>query len=271
MTHVDTHNHLDLAAFETDRDAVLDRARSAGITGHLVAGIDPAGWIRQRALAASHPGIRWTAGLHPQVAAGMTTDAIDEALRGLPAQFDGPHAACGVGETGLDRLFVDPDTLDAQIHAFRAQLAFARARDMPLVLHIVRAHGKALEILKRDGLPAVGGAMHSFSGNAELARQYVKLGLHIGFVGAVCRDNARKLHAAAAAVPAERLLIETDAPDQRPPGRPQRNEPAALIHVAEAVARIRGCSAGEILEWSTRNAEALFGVFDTAARPRGGS
>ncbi len=262
MLYVDTHNHLDFAAFDSDREAVLERARAAGIGGHLVAGVDPAGWVRQRALAAKHPGVRWTAGLHPQVAAGMRPGAIDEALAGLPAQLEGAHAASGVGETGLDRLFVDPATLDVQLHAFRAQLALARELERPLVLHIVKAHGKALEVVKRDGLPAAGGVIHSFSGNAELARQYVELGLSIGFVGAVCRPNARKLHAAAAAVPDDRLLIETDAPDQSPPGHPQRNEPTALLDVAEAVARVRGCRPEAVLVLSTRNSERLFGVFN---------
>ena len=261
MPFVDSHNHLDLPAFDADRAAVLDRARAAGVVGHLIAGVDRDGWIRQRRLAADVPGVRWTAGLHPQIAAGMTTDAIDAALDGLPRCFDGPNAASGVGETGLDRLFVDPASMDVQIHAFRAQLALARELEQPLVLHIVKAHGAALDVLKADGVPPAGGVIHSYSGNAELARQYVKLGLCIGFVGAVCRPNARKLHAAAAAVPDDRLLIETDAPDQSPPGGPKRNEPAALIRVAEAVAAIRNCHPDRILSHSTRNAERLFGVF----------
>lgn len=267
MLYVDTHNHLDFAAFDADRDAVLARALSRGIGGHLVAGVEPDGWVRQRALAAKHPGIRWTAGLHPQWAAKLTVPGIDTALADLPAQFEGPNAASGVGETGLDRLFVDAATLDVQIHAFRTQLAFARDLDRPLVLHIVKAHGKALEILTADGLPRAGGVVHSFSGNAELARHYVRLGLHLGFVGAVCRENAKKLRAAAAAVPDERLLIETDAPDQPPPGHPRRNEPTALIAIAEAVAGVRGRRPEEILVLSTRNSERLFGVFNAGPAP----
>lgn len=262
MTYVDSHSHLDFAVFDGDRDAVLERARAAGIGGHLVAGVDPAGWVRQRALAARYPGIRWTAGLHPQVAAEMTVGAIDAALAGLPAQFEGPHAASGLGETGLDKLFACSETMDVQVHAFRAQLALARELDQPLVLHILHTHGRAMALLKADGLPKAGGVIHSFSGNAELARQYVKLGLCIGFVGAVCRPNARKLHGAAAAVPDERLLIETDAPDQSPPDHPRRNEPTALLAVAEAVARIRGRRPEDVLVLSTRNSERLFGVFN---------
>lgn len=261
MLHVDTHNHLDFPAFDADRDAVLEQARAAGVGGHLIAGVEPAHWPRQRALAAQHPGIRWTAGLHPQWAAKLTPDAIDAALDGLPAQLDGPHAACGIGETGLDRLFADPETLPRQIHAFRAQLAIARTHDRPLVLHIVRAHGKALEILKADGIPAAGGVVHSFSGNRELAREYLTLGLHIGFAGPICRANARTLRGAAEDVPLDRLLVETDAPDQSPPGGPARNEPTTLIAVAEAVAAARGVEPDAVLRRSTRNAEALFGVF----------
>lgn len=267
--HIDTHNHLDLPAFDADRDAVLARARAAGVGGHLVAGVDPDGWIRQRRLAEAVPGVRWAAGLHPQVAAEMDESAIDAALGGLRAAFDGPHAACAVGETGLDRLEVDRSTLPAQRHAFRAQLAIARELDRPLVLHILRAHGAALDILRGDGLPAAGGVVHSFSGNAELAREYVALGLHVAFVGTVCRDEAKKLHRAAAELPADRLLVETDAPDQSPPGLEGRNEPSALIRVAEGVARHRGCTAAEVLARSDRNAEALFGVFAAAESGRG--
>lgn len=261
--YVDAHCHLDDASFSDDLPAVLGRAREAEITGFVVAGVDPDSWVRQRALAARVPGLLWTAGLHPCVAARLPTEAAARALAALPACFEGPDRATGLGETGLDTRFCPKSTLEAQLVVFRESLALARALDVSIVLHVngPGTHLRTLQRLKADGLPRAGGMVHAYSGSAELVPEYVALGLHISFAGTVCRPEARKVHAAALAVPAERLLVETDAPDLAPPGASRRNEPAHLRAVAEAVAALRGEPAERVLHRSAAACATLFGDF----------
>lgn len=261
--YVDAHCHLDCPSFDEDRDAVLARARAAGVTGLVLAGVQPCEWPRQRALAAAAPGVRWTAGLHPMVAAESDDAAIDEALAALPAAFTGEAPASGIGELGLDTRFARKETLPRQLDCFRRQLAVARALDKPVVLHILGAHGRALEVLRADGLPSAGGMVHAYSGSAELVRDYERLGLHLSIAGTVARPDARKVHLAAAAVSPDRLLIETDAPDLAPPDLgSRRNEPAAVVRVAAAVAAIRGEPVETVLRRAAANAARLFGSFD---------
>ncbi len=262
---MDAHCHLDLPAFDADRAAVWARAVAAGVGAAVVAGIEPAGWPAQRALVAANPALRWTAGLHPCWA---HTVPLADALAALPAAFEGPDAAVGVGEIGLDRRRAFAPHLDAQRAAFRGQLAVARALDRPVVLHVVRAHGEALDRLRADGLPRAGGMVHSFSGSAEVAQAYVALGLHVSFTGALAHPTAHRARAAAQAVPLSRLLVETDAPDQPLPGAPDRNEPAQLVAVLAALAALRGVSVAALGAATTANAQALFGERPRAT-PRG--
>jgi TatD DNase family protein len=268
--YVDAHCHLDddrLAEIEAE---VFARAALAGVTGFVVAGVDPASWARQRALCARRAGVRWTAGLHPCAVASLTAEATREAMAALPAAFVGAHAATGLGETGLDTRFCARETLPRQTDVFRASLALARALNVPVVLHLngQGTHARALALLRGDGLPRAGGMVHAYSGSAELVSEYVALGLHISFAGTVCRPEARKVHAAARAVPAARLLLETDAPDLTPPDLPRPNEPAALLAVAGAVAALRGVSAADLLARSAAACAELFGDFTLRAESR---
>ena len=135
---------------------------------------------------------------------------------------------------------------------------FARDHHLPVVLHLLRAHARGLEILKADGVPD-GGVLHSCSASADQVREYLALGLYVSFPGTVCNDNARKIHEAARAVPIERLLVETDAPFQTPlPHRPAQNEPAFLVAIVDALARIRGERPDLIAQATETNARRLF-------------
>jgi TatD DNase family protein len=257
----DAHCHLDDPAFDADRAAVLARAAEAGVQRYLLAGVDPATWARQRALVHADPTrLAWAAGLHPMRAAELSAESTAEALEALPSCFEGAAAACALGETGLDTRFVDRETLPRQEAAFRDQLALARALERPVVLHLngPGTYGRALDLLRRDGVPIAGGMVHAFSGSAEVADAAVRLGLHVSFCGTVCRPAARKVHRAAVAVPADRLLVETDAPDLPPPGSPPRNEPVAVLAVAQAVAELRGTTRDAVLDRAAANAAALF-------------
>ena len=255
---VDAHCHLDVEDFAADRDAVFERAHRVGVRGFVVAGVGPEAWGAQRTLAA-RPGVKWTAGLHP-VAVADGAD-VDAALAALPQAFVGAHAAVGVGETGLDRRAAHAPTLDRQEAAFRAHLAFARERNLPVVLHLVACYAPALDLLRRDGLPPAGGMVHAWSGGPELVRDFCALGLHLSVAGLVAHPRSRRLRAAAAAIPFDRLLIETDAPDMAPPDLPRRNEPAFLPAIAAAVAAARGCTAHAVIVSTAANAARLFGPF----------
>lgn len=244
----DSHCHLHDRRV-TDPEAQLARARAAGVTGFLLAGVDPSGWADERALVSTHPDILMAFGVHPQHVAEI--DDPDP----LIAQLTPDCAA--VGEIGLDGMDERRHTLPLQERAFRAQLAFARDHRLPVVLHILRAHARALEILRADGVP--GGVLHSCSASADQVREYLRLGLHISFAGTVCNPNAKKVHEAARAVPSERLLAETDAPFQTPlPHRPAQNEPAFLVAIVEALARIRGERPDLVAQQTDTNARRLF-------------
>lgn len=262
--YVDAHCHLDDPSLAADAAGYLSRAAAVGVTGYVVAGVDPASWARQRALAAWSPGrIRWTAGLHPCAVAAASPAEVEAALAALPEAFRGDAPATGLGETGLDTRFCPRSTLPAQLDVFRASLALARDLEVPVVLHLNGdgTHARALELMRRDGLPRAGGMVHACSASAEVATQYVALGLHVSFAGTVCRSEARRVHAAARAVPAHRLLVETDAPDLTPPGLPRPNESAALVHVARAVADVRGEVADAVLTRCATACAELFGGF----------
>jgi TatD DNase family protein len=180
---------------------------------------------------------------------------IDALARLVAAQP--PHA---LGEIGLDALGdAHKQSLPRQEAAFRTQLALARERDLPLVLHILRAHDRALRILTRDGVPRRGGVVHSYSGARDLVPRYLALGLHLSFAGPVASPAALRVHEAARAVPGERLLCETDAPFQTPlPHRPADNEPAFLPAIASALATIRGEAADDVARYTEENARRLF-------------
>ncbi len=234
---IDAHSHLDHMPVG-ERGSALERARSAGIIALVVAGVDPPGWSVQRALVA--PGVHHAFGLHPWVVAADPdgADACVDQLAVVLARA-APEAVA-LGEIGLDRL---RGPLDAQKPSFRRQLALARERDLPVVLHVVRAHGHALEILRADGLPAAGGMVHGYGGSAESARTCLALGLHLSF-GA---RASRRGDAALRIVPRDRLLIETDGPD-----------PSTLPAVAARVAELRGESPAEVSGYTALNARRLF-------------
>ncbi len=241
---IDAHCHLGEPAFSASgagegADARAERsdsvtawlldARARGVNGHVLAGVSPAQWDRARRLCAAHPGLWWTAGIHPAWAAGA--DDLENALLCL-GDVVGDSRPCAIGECGLDKRFAEPER---QRWALREQLALARQAELPVVLHIVGAHGEAIQLLTRDGLPRAGGLVHSFAGPPELAARYIALGLHLSVGASVVATGRRKARLGLRTIPTERLLVETDAPDQRPPWAPLNGTwlPELLQRVAE--------------------------------------
>ena len=212
---IDTHCHLDGPAFDGDRDEVLLRARAVGVTDVVVPGVEPEGWERLLGLCAERPGLHAALGIHPQALVGLPAGDDDRHLADLEALL-ARGGAVAVGECGLDGPSVAEGVpLDRQRAVLRGHLAIARRLGLPVLLHSLRVQGAMLEELERDGLPS-GGVLHSFSGSAEQVPPFAALGLHFSFAGPVTFDGARKPVAAARAVPPDRLLVETDAPDQTP-------------------------------------------------------
>lgn len=212
------------------------------------------------ALSARFTSVRSSYGVHPQLVAtrGDAVNAmVDELERVLSGELPRPSA---VGEIGLDGLEANAPFLPQQEHIFRRQLALAKAHDLPVALHVLRAHPRALEILRSDGVPSRGGVLHSCSASAELVKRYLDLGFFISFAGTVVDEKARRIRAAAVATPLDRLLVETDAPDQAPiTRRGSRNEPAFLVDVVAALAELHHVPMEELAAVTTRNARQLFG------------
>jgi len=256
----DSHCHLHDHRIGADADAQIARARRAGVHGFLLAGVGPDGWEAERRIAAAHRDVFYALGVHPQLVDELDDAGADRATEQLiKALYD--KQAVAVGEIGLDGQGDRKLTLERQERAFRRQLAEARARDLPVVLHVLQAHGRALEILKEDGLPRGGGVMHSYSGPADLVRDYAALGLMFSFAGPVANEKAKKTHKAAREVPKDLLLVETDAPFQTPtPLRPAQCEPAFLVAIVEALARIRGEDPAALGAYTDANARRLFRI-----------
>ena len=154
-----------------------------------------------------------------------------------------------------------------QRSVLREQLAIARARDLPVVLHVVRAHGALVEILKADGLSAAGGMIHGFTGSPESARELVKLGLHVSFSANLTRPAFLKARRASVVVPWERLLVETDCPDQSVSGPPGAGEPAELPLVVECLASLRNSDVARVQRHTAENARRLFRLPGSPQRP----
>ncbi len=254
---IDTHCHLDHPAFDADRGAVLARARAAGVSDVVVPSLGPAGWSPLLAWARGERAVHPALGIHPRLLAELPAAGDDARLAALDEAL-AAGGAVAIGECGLDAEVARRGVpLARQLAVLAGQLALARRYGLPVSLHAVRCLEPLRALLERDGLPA-GGVLHGYSGSAEQLPPLLRLGLHVSFAGAITRGGARRPLAAARAVPAERLLLETDAPDQapRPPGG--RGEPAHLPAIVAAVAAARGAPAEEIARLTTANARRLF-------------
>ncbi len=253
MHLVDSHCHLDAPEFDGDRDAMLARARAAGVAAMVVPAITAASWPALRQACASDAALHPAYGLHPIFLAEHRPAHLDELRAWLERE-----KPCAVGECGLD-FFVDGLDATAQRHYFEKQLQLAREFELPVIVHARRAVEDVIQTLRRIG--GLRGVIHSFSGSPEQARQLWDMGFLIGLGGPVTYPRANRLRTLAATMPLEFLLLETDAPDQPDADiRGQRNEPARLAAIAAAVATLRGQAVEEIASQTTANARRLFNL-----------
>jgi TatD DNase family protein len=256
MRLFDTHAHLHFPELVEDLDAVLERARAAGVTGMVTIGTDRDTNPAAVALAERLPQVYATVGIHPNDA-GEATDADFEAMERLAR---GSARVVALGEMGLD-FFRDRSPRDAQEGALRRQLDMARRIGKPVVIHCRDAHPEVLAVLAEERVGEVGGVMHCFSGDVDVAKRCLDLGLVISLAGPVTYRNARALPDVARFVPADRLVVETDCPFLPPhPHRGQRNEPAWVAITAAHVAGLRGVAPEALGEIVTANAHRLFRI-----------
>ena len=250
---VDTHCHLDFEQFDPDREAVLARAREAGVTRIIIPGVDLAACRRAVALAEREPEVYAAVGIHPNSIEDLTPAGWVE-LRELVKH----PKVVGIGEIGID-LYWRKMSLTDQEAAFRAQVRLADEAGKPVIVHDRDAHAEVLAVLQ-DLRPARGGVLHAFSGDQRMAEAALELGWYLGVDGPVTYKKNDALRAVFAAAPLERVLVETDAPYLTPqPRRGQRNEPAYVRWVVEKVAELRGISMTAAAAATTRNAARLFG------------
>jgi TatD DNase family protein len=251
---IDTHCHLNLPAFDSDRTQVLDRARRAGLARILIPGIDLPGSLRAAQLARTDPILCFAPGVHPHES-GTFDDAARTELRRL-ARDGGARA---IGETGLD-YFRDLAPRDRQREAFRAQLALAEELGLPAIVHIREAQADALAILA-EFAGRVRGVLHAFSGDPSLAEKAAGMGYFFGIAGPLTYPRSEGLRAALRALPRDRILLETDSPYLPPEGnRGARNEPSLLPAVARRAAAECGIEPQELVDLTRRNAAELFGL-----------
>lgn len=253
MALIDTHAHLDDRAFDEDRDAVLARARAAGVRAIVNVAYNEQKWASTAALCAAYPEVYAVVGVHPHDARSWSA-AVGERLR---VALRAPRVV-GLGEIGLD-FYRDYAPHDRQRAAFLAQLAIAREAGVPVVIHSRAAEDEVVATLAEAGIGR--GVLHSFSGSPAAAARSLDLGLHISLTGPVSYPKAERQRELARLIPRDRLLLETDCPYLAPQARRgKRNEPAFLRFTAEAIAAARDEPVEELIAATTANAAALFGV-----------
>ncbi|PJI48855.1 MAG: hydrolase TatD [Pseudomonas sp.] len=257
MRLIDTHNHLDCPDFAQDRAAVLQRSRERGVERQVLLGVFRENWEDVWALVESEPDLYAALGLHPIFLARHKAEHL-VALREWLQRLAGHSKLCAVGEIGLDYYLEDLDR-DGQQAIFEEQLRIAIDFELPVLLHVRRAHAAMIATLKRYK-PERRGIIHAFAGSREEAREYLKLGFRLGLGGAPTWPQANRLRKVVPEIPLESIVLETDSPDMAPAMYPGvRNSPEHLPEICVALAQLKGISPEELASASTRNAMELFG------------
>src|SRR6266446_2754682 len=256
MTNVvDTHCHLADAKFRDDVEAVIERGVAAGVSQMISVGaIGPIESDRLTIeIAERHENIFAAVGVHPHDAKDCSPERIAQ-LRELAAS----KKVVAIGESGLDFHYMHSPR-DAQEASLRAHLMLANEIDLPIVIHCRDAEERMVEIVREVGIPARGGVIHCFTGNAAAAREFIALGFCISFSGIVTFKKSAPIRAHAAIVPNDRVMVETDAPYLAPePYRGRRNEPAYVMRTLELLANLRGVNATTLGGQIIANAARLF-------------
>lgn len=255
MRLFDTHAHYDADAFDADRLEVLASMPDQGVELILNPGCDLKSSQTAVELAERFPFVYAAVGVHPEECADWDAEHDIPALEAL-AQNPKVRA---IGEIGLDYHWPDNPPRELQQQVFHAQLELAEKLDLPVIVHDREAHADCLAIVRE--FPGVRGVFHCYSGSAEDAKTLVKLGWHLSFTGTITFKNARKAPEVIAAVPLERIMVETDAPYMAPtPFRGKRCDSRYVYRMAETIAEIKGLTPAEVEQATTENGKALFAI-----------
>jgi TatD DNase family protein len=257
---IDSHCHLAGREFAADLPEIVGRAMSASVTGALCIlsegdADEEAAAVRLRSL---WPAAHFATGIHPHSAAAAA-GRVEEAVAAVEGRIR-ERQAVAVGEIGLDYHY-DLSPRAVQQEVFRAQIGLARRLSLPVIIHTREATEDTIDILKEEGRGELRGVFHCFTGDERTARTLLDLGFYLSFAGIVTFPRADSVRDAARITPADRLLVETDAPYLAPvPHRGKRNEPAFVAHVVDRLAQVRAAPAADLAVETTRNFSTLFGV-----------
>ena len=256
---IDSHCHLDGPRFAADRDAVVARAADAGVVAMITIGASDGVHANHDAVAvaARYANVFATVGIHPHDARLVTAAVIDE-VAGLACS----PKVVAIGETGLD-YYYDHSSRAEQQAAFRRFIHLARRLQLPLSIHLRDAADDAVAILREERAADIGGVIHCFSGDRAAAGRFLDLNFDLSFSGIVTFKNADELRAVARDVPADRFMVETDAPYLAPiPHRGKRNEPAYVVFTAAVIAEVRRQPAAEVAALTRANTMRRFRLPD---------
>jgi len=252
LTLIDSHCHIDMPQFDADRDQAVARARAAGVeTMLIVGGVDAEAGHRRAIAVAEKLGLPASAGVHPHEARLAAPATYDE-LRALA------HAKriVAIGEIGLD-FYYDHSPRDVQREVFRTQVRLARHVGLPVIIHTREADDDSATLLEEENARA--GVIHCFTGGHDLARRALALGFYISFSGILAFPKSDVIQEVARTMPLDRLLVETDSPFLAPPPhRGKRNEPAFVVHTANAVAALKGVEPQRLADATSDNFFRLF-------------
>ncbi len=252
---IDTHSHLYLAAFDEDREAMLDRARKVGVEKVLLPAIDSSHHAEMLELSDSDPDFfRPMMGVHPcSIQPESWKQELETALKNL-----NNDSFCAVGEIGID-LYWDKSTLELQKEAFRIQINWAKERNLPIVIHCRESFNEIFEVLDRENDQSLRGVFHCFTGNESQAQRILEYGDFMLGLGGVLTFKNSGVDKAVANIDLKHLVLETDAPYLAPaPYRGKRNESAYVELVARKLAEVKGCSMEEVARITTENAVKMF-------------
>ena len=244
---VDTHCHLDVNAFDEDRAHILQRCQTLGINKIVIPAIQRQSWDQLLTLCSADERLFPALGLHPMFMENHQPNHLDDLSHYLTQR-----SVVAIGEIGLDFYHGKPNRAQQQSY-FEAQLQIAVEHQLPVILHVRKAHDETLRLLKQASLP--GGIVHAYSGNEQQAKHYIDLGFKLGFGGMLTYERSRKLRTLATKLPLEAIVLETDAPDMVvAQHQGQRNSPEYLIHCLAALTEIRQQSTESIAQQTTLNA-----------------
>lgn len=251
---IDSHAHLDFAEFDVDRDEIFKSMKRLGIQTAIIPGVSPAHWDKQRQIAAQYA-CPYALGIHPWFCDEHFSNALADLDKRINDSVQDPRFIA-IGECGLDKLH--KSDWEVQVKVLEHQLMLAESLNLPVILHVVKAHNEIMPLLKRYKL-AKGGAIHGFYGSVELANEYVKLGYKLGIGGLILNNDTRKLKACVTNISLDSIIIETDSPAMSPKNAlVKRNTPHILPLIIDEIAKLQNKSSVLVTERMFNNVTQLF-------------